>query len=394
MEQMSEHPLFMHLRVLVSQRVECSCRVVNIANTLRGPCRQRIQRPLRVLFLSSLNVKLLHTCHHPKVIHRPTEGLYRVLRWTAEDAIMLLQPIVLVAQNQDEGGPPGNRQQNPTPTGTRWAFEKDVVLIEKPPTPTPREGGSKQQKYKQRREQQRQQQRPTPGKGNTCGAGEMKPRQLHSRFLIRSDPKKGRGVYALEDVPGGTEVMRVRGVATTVKSTSRRNVCGICFADLPGNEGSAECKLAESCPICKSVFCVKCANRRDFWNSVPIQMHRETCHFVATLQRAPLGPNVDTEILAMVADFLARKKRGFVDDQELEVIEALQRSRDTSGADDLKILSAGEVGEVVRRLNVTVQSNISEDEVQAMYSRRATRLTVEEVCIFAAVSHGEIGEKL
>lgn len=328
-------------------------------------------------FLIKLSL-LLHISQK-KVVHRPTELLFRVIRWTAEDAAMLLQPLMLAEDdNQDSKGTSAVDREELA--GTRWAFEKDVVLIEKPTMTTREGGGGKQQKNKKKygpaspTSTAVSTERGDDSRSPAVVAEEQKPRQLDARFAIRRDPrrpKRGRGVFAVEDVPAGTEVMRVRAVAATVISKHRQQTCACCFTG-QRQRSSGEIGPMVVCQFCKAHFCEECCRRPGFKESASALVHTDTCYLARSVAAKPIGAKVDVELLFLVVDFLARRKRRLVDDEEWEAVNGLEGS-EVGAAGGAKALTERELREVRERMQASSpELGISESDVQTMYSRRAT----------------------
>lgn len=289
---------------------------------------------------------------------------------------MLLQPLMLADDNQNSKGEPMVRREQLA--GTRWAFEKDVVLIEKP-TPTTRAARGKNKKKCG----------PTSATSNDTGKGhadnshapvavaaEEKPRQLDARFVVRRDPlrpKRGRGVFAVHGVPAGTEVMRVRAVAVAAKFKYHLTVCAYCFTNQrPQKDGGKV--LTIMCDGCNARLCEECYARPGVQDSARAKVHADTCQFTKSVAAAHIAAHVDSELLVLVADCLARRKRGLIDDQEWAAINGLESSeigmaggvKDLLGERDLRAVRE-RMEELLPTLGIILESDI-----QTIYSRRAT----------------------
>lgn len=291
-----------------------------------------------------------------QVVHRPTEGLCRVLKWAPDDSIMLLKPINI---HRTKSG------------GTRWAFEKDVVLIEtraKTTASSTKGAASQIPSNSNGSALQTAQKEAVPMTTMSAVDAEdpttfaSRTGKLNRRFVIRRDSQRanrGRGVFAVKDVPKGTEVMRVRAVAAVVKNKARENMCCMCFRNI-GQVGGT----LSTCSTCSYGFCREC--RSSVARRQGNAAHTRTCSFVASVDSNPVGM-ADPELLRLTADCLVRKKSDQINDEEWEVMNTLEGQN--TGASGGWELEAGTLRDARLRLEALVGFDVSEEDVQTVYCR-------------------------
>lgn len=311
--------------------------------------------------VDSLTYHLLYSSD--QVVHRPSESLWRVQRREEEGSIILLEPFMAMPDGQTRTGV-GSR--------TMWAFEKDVVAVEKPTAGRSNNTAASKPKITRAGSGSAQTADSFDTALGSCSRGvserAQERRQLDPRFVVRRDPQqpsRGRGVFALQDVRAGAEVMRVRPAAAVVQTQDQRMMCACCFKNvsIPGREPPRS-----ACSMCDYVFCKECTDKDGFQQSVEFQVHRDCCEFCSALKQSPVGDveEADPELLRLMADCFARRKRGLVDDAAWAEIQRLE-SKDASGS--VKGLSDRALKDVQIRMEQTMHLNFSEDDIQGMYCR-------------------------
>lgn len=207
---------------------------------------------------------------------------------------------------------------------------------------------------------------------HACGAGggscARRRGQLAPPFDVRRDParpQRGRGVFAVEAVPAGTEVMVARLAAAVPRDQYRAAFCRRCLTLL-------DKKLLIKCRRCEDRFCGKeCVIA-----AAGEGTHEATCAFVeglGDLEKLEMGGSAaatQKEILRLTVECLARRGAGLSDEEEWVEIEDLDLGAGVGekyGA-GCPILDAGVIREAQARL-ISTGVEVSAEEVQTLYRR-------------------------
>ncbi|CAN0046613.1 unnamed protein product [Ectocarpus fasciculatus] len=276
------------------------------------------------------------------VLFRSTGLLYTVVRWDEETALLQLAPAASRtnhredSSNADNNNPPGVTSQRP-----RLAFEHMVDLVD--------ESASE----------------PSPETKSTS-VGDPAPyarrsANLDARVEIRFDPKRGRGLFALRDIPAGTEVMRVPAAAAVLLDRSKSS-CGGCL--LP-TDTVGSLKKCHGFPLSFCAGCIK-AGTVGGVSGVHSSATRELTKELNTICATSSG--VDKDSLRLAADVFVRRKAGLLDDSEWGFLNSLE-SHDNEA--HTMSLAPAELQKCTRLFKTLVDINISDEEVQAMYRRQA-----------------------
>lgn len=166
------------------------------------------------------------------------------------------------------------------------------------------------------------------GDGSTRGGGyggkESRRRgQIDPRFAVRRDPaqpRRGRGVFALEKVPAGTEVLVAKQAAAIPRDRYRAAFCRRCLTLL-------DKKSLIKCRRCEDRFCGKECVIAHAGEST----HEATCAFIEGLgeehlERLGGGASTavtDGEILRLTMECFARRSASLSDQDEWVEIEDL-----------------------------------------------------------------------
>ena len=193
--------------------------------------------------------------------------------------------------------------------------------------------------------------------------------QIDQRFTVRRDPSRGRGIFALEAVPAGTEVLVAKQAAAVPRDRYRAAFCRRCLTLL-------DKKSLIKCRRCEDHFCGKeCVIA-----AAGEGTHEATCAFVEDLGEERLekmGEGLSTaatdrEILRLAMDCLSRRSAGLSDQDEWVEIEDLDLGTagftdygecDSDGTLDADVIRAVEARLGSRGLVVTVE------EMQTVHRR-------------------------
>lgn len=314
-------------------------------------------------------------------------------RWIHDDSIFLLEPIL------ERGS--GER-------GTRWAFEKDTVLIEKTmkiPT-APEASCARKQRASLNRSTRKDGVQLTPTEPAAASSREhsvyRRACKLDPRVVIREDQERaerGRGLFALEDVPKGTELMRVRAVAVVVESSAKKTTCCRCFRAV----NSQRPLTLRPCSDCGFSFCARCG----IAESEEGHPHRDDCLLNSVMEGFGFL-QADVGILRLATDlFVRRKKLGLVNDDEWEIMNTLQSQGSDGVAMGTGIGTTMGIGtgvgtgmgtgmgmgihddrcvqEARRKIQSLAGFDVSNDDMTMMYSRQA-----QPSRVFARVAFGRL----
>lgn len=229
------------------------------------------------------------------------------------------------------------------------------------------------------------------GVGGGGGGGCARRRgQLDLRFQVRRNParpKRGRGVFAVEAVPAGTEVLVAKQAAALPRGRYRQAFCRRCLTLLDKS-------LLIKCRRCEDRFCGKeCVIA-----AAGEGTHEVTCNLVEglgkdCLERLGRGDNAaatEGEILRLTVECLSRRAAGLSDEEEWIEIDDLVLAEDGEGAvrsagggdgdAGLGMLEEGVIRDAQARLKAA-GLEVSVEEIQTVH-RRCERRTVAAVGCF------------
>ncbi|CAN0023879.1 unnamed protein product [Laminaria digitata] len=179
--------------------------------------------------------------------------------------------------------------------------------------------------------------------------------KLDHRFEIRKDrdhPERGRGLFAVQRVPEGTEVLRVRAVGAAVAKPFKKKLCGRCFRRAKKFDDLTPCR---NCllPLCDACHAGDAGDRP----------HSTRCEFGRkSLMLNPL----DEGTLRLSADILARKKAGEIDDEDWGLLNSLGIDNSEDGSTGL---DARELQKAVNMFKDAMDMDVSEEDIQTMHRR-------------------------
>ncbi|CAM9531788.1 unnamed protein product [Ectocarpus sp. 12 AP-2014] len=283
------------------------------------------------------------------VLYRSTGLLYRVVRWDQETELLQLAPAASRPNNGKSSSNAADNNNNRTGVTSqrpRLAFEHMVDLVDEsasesaPPTKSFGDGD------------------PTQYARRTAN--------LDARVEVRFDPKRGRGLFALRDIPAGTEVMRVPAAAAVLLDRSRKGSCSGCL--LPTDTVGS----LEACHGFPLSFCAGCKKSGTVGvvSGVHNSATRELTKELNTICATSVG--VDKDSLRLAADVFVRRKAGLFDNSEWGLLNSLE-SHDNEA--HTMSLAPAELHKCARLFKTLVDTNISDEDVQAMYRRQAAVIT-------------------
>ncbi|CAM9248842.1 unnamed protein product [Scytosiphon promiscuus] len=280
------------------------------------------------------------------VLLRSTQRVYRVLRWDRETELLLLTP-----SGEVDGGSPSKSTTKGKRSRSQLAFEHMVDLVEpQPEDPRLRNDVTDN---------------PTPYAQRAA--------KLDSRVEIRRNQKHGRGLFALRNIPAGTEVMRVPAAAA-VSIQGKGSCCGCLLST------SAVGPL-ETCPGCSLSFCASCKNAATASGTkaagvIALTHSGAMCELtkeffgICTKGRGGAGP--DHGSLRLLADVVVKRKAGVIDDEEWDLLISLESHDNKAGA---MSLARPELENCVRLFKRLMDVDIPKEDVQAMYRRQVAAIT-------------------
>lgn len=189
--------------------------------------------------------------------------------------------------------------------------------------------------------------------GGTCTR--RRRQQLDPRFEVRRDPacpQRGRGVFAIEAVPAGTEVMVARQAAGLPRDRYRAAFCRCCL-NLLDKAALIKCQRCEDRFCGKE--CVIAAAREG--------THETTCSYVEGLGDGCFdspgardsAAATEREILRLTIECLARRRAGLSDEEEWAEIEDLDLGAGATDDEDPGVdggmLDVAAIREAQARLN-------------------------------------------
>lgn len=325
----------------------------------------------------------------------------RVVRWDQEDELLLLKPVKFPPSSS--GGASSKRSSDirRKSVGTRWAFQKNVVLVERTrpskataAAPAPAvaaaafrsvvdESSATSASSNKRTDTDTPNDRvppdgvpgakrmPSPAAEYDLTSYARRLSKLDKRVEVRMDPshlERGRGLFAVRDVPEGTEVMRVRAAGAILPMRTRQLSCCRCFLPLKNGERPKACRR------CDVRFCARC---------VPVaekdEIHRGTCAFSkSAIELCAVERGVDEGLLLLSCNILRRRAIGVIDDEEWDVFNSLESDDNEAGTIGL---ASHALRLCVRLFKDVMDVDVSEEDVQTIYRRHVRHVREPRVCI-------------
>lgn len=278
------------------------------------------------------------------------------MRWDQEAEILLLTPAVRPSTD----GLSTATKERPR---TLWAFEKMVDAVEK--SKAPAEGVA------------------TDSAGTAAGtaaptknrdkAVTLDPTQyarraakLDRRVEFQRRPERGRGLFALRDIPGGTEVMRAPAAGAVLSGRGAKDSCAGCFLSMKVVGPLGAC---HGCPL---RFCAQCKKYGVGENGGGGGHNGGTCELTKELlgicaaNRGGSGSPKEG-LLRLVADLFVRRKAGMISDEEWDLVTSLESHENEARA---MSLAPRELQKCAILLESLVGIDVSHEELQAMYRRQ------------------------
>lgn len=291
-------------------------------------------------------------------MYRPTQSLYTVVRWDQDAEVLLLTPAVRPSTVSHTTATKERRAR------TRWVFEKMVDVVEKSTAPTDgvmttsatAAGTAAPTKHSGK------------AKASTSDPNPYARRaaKLDRRVeFSRRHPKRGRGLFALRDLPAGTEVMRVPAVAAVLSGRGAKDSCAGCFLSM---KAVGQLNACQGCPL---RFCARC--KKEGIGGGGVGHNNGTCEltkgFIGIRANNTGGSGSPNEgLLRLVADLLVRRRAGVISDEEWDLLKSLE-SRENEAR--TMGLSPSEIQKCARLLKSLVGIDVSHEDFQAMYRRQA-----------------------
>lgn len=266
---------------------------------------------------------------------------------------------------------------------TRWAFENTVELIEKdaPQTPSNAQNPGRSTSDATAPDVVARAKHikkyfsggtpvsiPTKANFDTTSHA-RRAAQLDSRVEIRRRPKRGRGLFALRDIPKGTDIMRTTATAAVLLSRERER-CSGCLLKAAG--------ALEACQVCSLGFCANCKKYATCGgtkiggdgDSGVFGCRNATCELTKELLGVcathPKGGPPDEGILRLLADVFIRRKAGMIDDEEWYMLNSLESHDNRDHTISLPPL---ELHKCARLFKDLVDIDLPDEEIQTMYRR-------------------------
>ncbi|CAM9657808.1 unnamed protein product [Ectocarpus sp. 6 AP-2014] len=216
------------------------------------------------------------------------------------------------------------------------------------------------------------------GGGGSCA---RRRGQLDPRFQVRRNParpKRGRGIFAVEAVPAGTEVLVAKQAAALPRDRYRPAFCRRCLTLLDKS-------LLIKCRRCEDRFCGKeCVIA-----AAGEGTHEVTCGLVEGLGEEQLselgrGDNAaatETDILRLTVECMSRRGAGLSDEEEWIEIDDLVLPEDEGGGEGSGggTLEPDVIREAQARLN-DGGLEVSAEEIQTVHRR-------QELCVLRRNFH-------
>lgn len=290
--------------------------------------------------------------------------MYTVVRWDQDAAVLLLTPAVRPSTASHSAATKERAR-------TRWIFEKFVEAVDesKPPTAeVPAKRGVTAAGTAA----------PTKNSGNASTLDPTsyarRAAKLDRRVEFRRRPKRGRGLFALGDLPKGTEVMRVPAAGAVLAGRGAKDLCAGCFLS------SKAVGPLDACHGCPMRFCARCRKHGVGANGGSEGSGAGHSSGMCELTKAFLGicatnpgrgsgsPNEG--ILRLVTDLLVRRRAGLVSDEEWDLLMSLESHENEART---MSLAPSELPKCARLLKSLVGIDVSHEDLQAMYRRQGLK---------------------
>lgn len=288
----------------------------------------------------------------------------------------MLEPVAIPPCNSTSSSNSNNNKPAARRRGSRWAFEKDVVLVENMSERATKNAdgaswGSPADQAVSSHAAKRHTNAASSGRKLAADASResdatlyaRRSAKLDDRVVFRADtgrPQRGRGLFAVKDVPKGTEIMRVRAAAAVLMRHRVKQQCGRCFTQLQAKTVKTARTL--TCGDCGFSFCHDCAEAAGNDGA-----HRATCRSSRDITSIQSGLEAgDEAVIRLVADCLARRKDGMIDDEEWGLMESLEGHDNEAGTMGL---GSAALQECVIRFNHGMGYHVTREGVQTMYRR-------------------------
>ena len=322
-----------------------------------------------------------------QVRHGPTNSLYTVVRWDQEAEVLLLTPVVSPSTDRSSSSSSSSSSSNDSAgkqdrARTRWAFEHMVSLVEKSKSTTKVPKATTKDPPETKAEDR------GPGTKSAAAAGASsvpascsnsssissgkdvnvdrtsyarRTAKLDSRVEIRRHPNesRGRGLFAVRDLPRGTEVMRVPAAAAVLLSRKRAEACGGCFLS------TKEVGSLEACRGCPLRFCAGC-KKRGGGAGHTTRMCELTKVLLMICATPTGGRPPDEGNLRLLAEVLVRRGAGEIGDEEWDLLKSLESQDNETRTTSPPPRVLDSCGRLLKQL---MGIDVSLEELQAMYRR-------------------------
>lgn len=261
--------------------------------------------------------------------------------------LMLLPPAALACQSRRKaaGKPRQSNTRSPAPTKPVGGGGAGERVLESPATTPP---GARDLAGNDASGRE-----PAAVRESQDGPDARQPRrrgQIDPRFEVRRDPnrpRRGRGIFALQDVRAGTRVMVAYQSAAVPKDAYRAAFCRRCLSLLDKS-------TLIKCRRCEDRFCGKeCVIA-----AAGEGTHEATCAFMeasgpnappAALPGGALPPAyapaaTETELMRLTMECLARRRAGLCGDEEWDEILDLEGCGVAPGGGDRRGVDGGAAG--------------------------------------------------
>lgn len=223
---------------------------------------------------------------------------------------------------------------------------------------------------------------PTERSGGKASASDPTPyarraAKLDRRVEFRRHPKHGRGLFALRDIPEGTEVMRVPAAAAVLSGREAEGSCAGCFLPIKAMGRLDPCR---GCPL---RFCARCkkdglkangAGGGAGHNGGTCELTKEFLGMCATTPEGSGPP--DEGVLRLVADLLVRRRAGVISDEEWDLVKSLESDDNEARA---MSLPPSELQKCARLLKSLVGIDVSHEDLQCLYRRQAFLVPTQSI---------------
>lgn len=327
--------------------------VLNVSYASKSKATQRGSPSMR------LNILFV-----PRQVVEQLEGQsWRVVRCDP-DGLVLLEPSTTIGDG--DRGPTDRSKQR----GTRWAFHKDLRVKQvisgrmvashadiAAATCSARTCPTTPDVYARSCDQKIPSSAPFDPNPFARRAAKLDKRVVFR--MDKSNSHRGRGLYAVKDLPKGLEVMRVRASGAVASREPSEGVCCQCVVQ---QKLSRRMKVCTDCGLRLCAGCAKAVGENG--------THKASCNFSAGVLRLCSGDSAagqhDEAVLRLVADVLVRKEVGLIDSEEWDLLVSLESNDNESGSIGL---SSSMLKDCVRLFNETFRIKVSEDDLQTLYRR-------------------------